>query len=103
VSDPEAREPAADGSAAGRESSSSADASEQPDLDARAARWRAAIREYSDEELLAETRRQLSNSGWVQMKAYYLRELRDEIERRKLTETDTYESLMTLVLFLDRI
>jgi hypothetical protein len=76
--------------------------SEPLDIDGYVAGFRAAIAGYSDDELLEKTRRQLSNSGWVQLKAYYLRELRNEIERRGLIESDAYRDLLSRVVFLDR-
>lgn len=75
---------------------------EPADLAERIADWRRALRALSDEDLLAEVARQLSNSGWVVMKAHYMRALRDEIEHRGLTESDAYVALSTRVIFLDR-
>jgi hypothetical protein len=63
--------------------------------------WRCSLRGRSDDELLESVRREPGNSGWVQLKGCYLKELRDEIHRRGLAHTEAARTLDKRVIFLD--
>jgi hypothetical protein len=62
--------------------------------------WRNSFQSQSDEELIASAERELGNSGWVQLKGYYLKELRDELHRRGLDDTDAAQTLDRRVVFI---
>jgi hypothetical protein len=62
--------------------------------------WRHSFQTQSDEELIEAAKRELGNSGWVQLKGYYLNELRDELHHRGLADTGAAQTLDRRVIFL---
>jgi hypothetical protein len=53
-----------------------------PGLAKRIEGWRRRLRAKSNEELIECLNREVRNSGWVELRAYYLRELSDELNWR---------------------
>jgi hypothetical protein len=63
------------------------------DLARRRERWGQALRTKSNSELFASVEHELGNSGWVQLKGYYLLALRDELKRRGLSDSDAGQAI----------
>ena len=71
------------------------------DWQKRIERWRSSISGDTDEELFAAIKRETSNNGWTTGKALYIAELRDELRRRGLTDSEAAQALDARVIFLD--
>jgi hypothetical protein len=69
--------------------------------EARLAGWRRDLPTETDEKLFASITRELSNSGWGVLKSYYLFALREELERRGLSDSDAVRAMDRRVIRID--